>query len=74
MPTAGIALKTILIFCLEAGINVEGINAEVAAGQWDFQVFAKEQKKLEMRLGWLDTFWSGRQKDMVTLSTGSQNL
>ena len=27
--------------CLEAGINVEGINAEVATGQWEFQVFAK---------------------------------
>lgn len=27
--------------CLEAGINVEGINAEVAAGQWEYQVFAK---------------------------------
>ena len=27
--------------CLEAGINIEGINAEVAAGQWEFQVFAK---------------------------------
>ena len=27
--------------CLDAGINVEGINAEVAAGQWEFQVFAK---------------------------------
>ena len=27
--------------CIEAGINVEGINAEVAAGQWEFQVFAK---------------------------------
>lgn len=30
-----------LDLCLEAGINVEGINAEVAAGQWEFQVFAK---------------------------------
>jgi glutamine synthetase len=30
-----------LDFCLEAGLNVEGINAEVAAGQWEFQVFAK---------------------------------
>ena len=30
-----------LDICLEAGINVEGINAEVAAGQWEFQVFAK---------------------------------
>ena len=27
--------------CLDAGINVEGINAEVAAGQWEFQVFAR---------------------------------
>ena len=27
--------------CLDAGINVEGTNAEVAAGQWEFQTFAK---------------------------------
>lgn len=27
--------------CLDAGINVEGTNGEVAAGQWEFQVFAK---------------------------------
>jgi glutamine synthetase len=31
--------------CLEAGINVEGINGEVAAGQWEFQVFAKGAKQ-----------------------------
>ncbi|MDA7723695.1 hypothetical protein N8862_04545 [Pseudomonadales bacterium] len=31
--------------CLEAGLNVEGINAEVAAGQWEFQVFAKGAKQ-----------------------------
>ena len=31
--------------CLDAGINVEGINAEVAAGQWEFQVFAKGAKQ-----------------------------
>ena len=31
--------------CLEAGINLEGINAEVAAGQWEFQVFAKSAKR-----------------------------
>ena len=30
--------------CLEAGINVEGINAEVATGQWEYQVFAKGAK------------------------------
>ena len=27
--------------CLQAGLNVEGINAEVATGQWEFQIFAK---------------------------------
>ena len=26
---------------IDAGINIEGINAEVAPGQWEFQVFAK---------------------------------
>ena len=33
-----------LDLCLEAGINVEGINGEVAAGQWEFQTFAKGAK------------------------------
>jgi len=31
--------------CIEAGLNVEGINAEVAAGQWEFQIFAKGAKE-----------------------------
>ncbi|WP_235298380.1 glutamine synthetase beta-grasp domain-containing protein [Portibacter marinus] len=30
-----------LDLCLEAGLNVEGINAEVMCGQWEFQIFAK---------------------------------
>lgn len=34
-----------LELCLEAGINHEGINAEVAKGQWEFQVFAKGSRK-----------------------------
>lgn len=34
-----------LDLCLEAGLNVEGINGEVAAGQWEFQVFAKSAKR-----------------------------
>lgn len=34
-------VETHLDQCLEAGINVEGINAEVASGQWEFQIFAK---------------------------------
>lgn len=43
-----------LDMCLEAGLNVEGINAEVAAGQWEFQIFAKGAK----RAG--DEIWLGR--------------
>ncbi len=34
-----------LDLCLEAGLNVEGINAEVAAGQWEYQIFAKGAKR-----------------------------
>jgi glutamine synthetase len=30
--------------CLDAGLNVEGINAEVATGQWEFQIFSKGAK------------------------------
>ncbi|EMI15494.1 glutamine synthetase II [Rhodopirellula maiorica SM1] len=30
-----------LELCLAAGLNVEGINAEVMMGQWEFQIFAK---------------------------------
>ncbi len=33
-----------LDICLEAGLNVEGINAEVAAGQWEYQIFSKSAK------------------------------
>jgi len=40
--------------CLEAGLNVEGINAEVAAGQWEFQIFSKGAKQAG------DQIWLGR--------------
>lgn len=30
---------------IDAGINIEGINAEVASGQWEFQIFAKGAKE-----------------------------
>ena len=30
-----------LDMCLECGIGIEGINAEVALGQWEYQIFAK---------------------------------
>ena len=43
-----------LDMCLEAGINVEGINAEVAAGQWEFQVFSKGAKAAG------DQIWASR--------------
>ena len=33
-----------LNLCLDAGINHEGINAEVAKGQWEFQIFGKGSK------------------------------
>jgi glutamine synthetase len=38
-------VDTHLDLCLEAGINHEGINAEVAKGQWEFQIFGKGSKK-----------------------------
>jgi glutamine synthetase len=31
--------------CLDAGINLEGINAEVAKGQWEFQIFGEGSKR-----------------------------
>ncbi len=34
-----------LDLCLDAGINHEGINAEVATGQWEFQIFGKGSTK-----------------------------
>lgn len=30
--------------CIDAGINIEGVNAEVAIGQWEYQIFAKGAK------------------------------
>lgn len=43
-----------LDLCLEAGINHEGINAEVAKGQWEFQVFSKGSRKIG------DDIWMAR--------------
>ena len=43
-----------LDLCLDAGLNVEGINAEVAAGQWEFQCFSKGAKLAG------DQMWVGR--------------
>jgi glutamine synthetase len=43
-----------LELCLEAGINHEGINAEVAKGQWEFQIFGKGSRKAA------DQIWMAR--------------
>jgi glutamine synthetase len=31
--------------CIEAGIAIEGVNAEVAKGQWEFQIFGKGARR-----------------------------
>lgn len=41
-----------LELCLNAGLNIEGINAEVMMGQWEFQVFSKGAKEAGDQL-WL---------------------
>jgi glutamine synthetase len=41
--------------CIAAGINFEGINQEVACGQWEFQLFAQGAKKQVTKYG-QDTF------------------
>ena len=43
-----------LEICLAAGINHEGINAEVAKGQWEFQIFGKGSKRAA------DEMWMAR--------------
>ncbi len=43
-----------LDICLKAGINVEGINAEVMKGQWEYQIFAKGAKEAG------DQLWAAR--------------
>src|SRR6202163_987259 len=43
-----------LELCLAADINHEGINAEVAKGQWEFQIFAKGSAKAA------DEMWMAR--------------
>lgn len=43
-----------LIMCLKYGINVEGTNAEVALGQWEYQIFAKGKKEAS------DDLWMSR--------------
>jgi len=41
-------------FCLQFGIDITGINAEVAIGQWEFQCFSKDTLKA------CDDLWMSR--------------
>ena len=43
-----------LDLCLDSGINHEGINAEVAKGQWEYQIFGKGSKRAA------DELWMAR--------------
>jgi glutamine synthetase len=43
-PVARQLVEEHIDLCLAAGINIEGINAEVAKGQWEFQIFGKGSK------------------------------
>ncbi|MFY0651018.1 MAG: glutamine synthetase beta-grasp domain-containing protein [Cyclobacteriaceae bacterium] len=43
-----------LDLCIAAGLNIEGTNGEVAAGQWEWQVFSKGAKLAG------DEIWMGR--------------
>ena len=38
-------VDTHIDLCIDAGINIEGINAEVAKGQWEFQIFGQGSKR-----------------------------
>ncbi|HTX20614.1 MAG TPA: glutamine synthetase beta-grasp domain-containing protein [Candidatus Aquilonibacter sp.] len=40
--------------CLDCGINIEGINSEVAKGQWEFQIFGKGSRTAA------DQMWTAR--------------
>ncbi len=59
-----------LDLCLEAGINHEGINAEVAKGQWEFQVFGKGSKKAADQI-WIARYLLLRLTAKSTASTSN---
>ena len=48
-----------LDICLAAGLNIEGTNGEVAAGQWEFQIFAKGAQSAGDQI-WLARFFLER--------------
>ena len=53
--------------CLDAGLNVEGINAEVAAGQWEYQIFAKGAKDAGDQI-WVSRYLAERNAEKYGLT------
>ena len=53
--------------CLEAGLNVEGINAEVAAGQWEYQIFAKGAREAGDQI-WVSRYLAERNAEKYGLT------
>lgn len=56
-----------LDLCLEAGLDIVGLNAEVAAGQWEFQTFAKGAKRAGDEL-WLARYLLERTAEKYDLT------
>ena len=52
--------------CIDAGLNFEGINQEVAAGQWEFQLFAIGAKKAGDEI-WIARYLLDRLTVMATI-------
>lgn len=52
---------------IAAGINIEGINAEVATGQWEFQIFAKGAKEAGDQI-WVARFLAERNGEKYGLA------
>ena len=53
--------------CLDAGLNVEGINAEVAAGQWEYQLFSKGAKNAGDEM-WVSRYLAERNAEKYGLA------
>ena len=56
-----------LDMCIDAGLNVEGINAEVAVGQWEYQIFAKGAKEAGDQI-WVSRYLAERNAEKYGLA------
>lgn len=52
---------------IDAGLNIEGINAEVATGQWEFQIFAKGAKEAGDQI-WVARYLAERNAEKYDLA------